>query len=292
MKHKLLCAAAALAITGMSAPAFAQAAPDVLPPHEVVTIVRSTGLNPVERPVRRGNTYVFRAVTPAGQEMRVTVDARYGDVMSVAPVASARPGPLPPPGMTMNPYGRASRDRDDDDAYSMRLSPPGLYGSRQPALPEVDDDDDVVYAPPRPQPPGMIRPPAPVTATPLPPGGQPAYVTPQRAPAAGPSYIAPPAAPVPQQSVAVGEPQQIMQPQAGEGGLLPPPPERFPQRAAPVAPAAKPAAKPKPAPQTASAVPPKPPLPKAKPAAAATAPAPPAAAPPPATKPAEDDVPH
>lgn len=318
MKHKLLCAAAALALTAMSASAFAQgAAPDVLPPHEIMTIVRSAGLNPLERPVRRGNTYVFRAVGARGQEMRVTVDARYGDVMAVSPVGNAAVPPtrLPGPGMTMGPYERVDRD---DDVGPMTLSPPGIYGSRRAPLPEMDDDDDtVVYAPgARPQAPGTVRPPSPVTAAPLaaPPGGQPAYNTPPqpRMQAIAPPYSPPPASaapppmPAPSTSTAsVGETQQL-----GEGGLLPPPPERFPQRVAPPAANAKPAAKPaqqkpaqkqnaaqpKPQEKTASSgtQPAKPPVPKPKPAApAASSPAPaPAAAPPPAKKPESEEVPH
>ncbi len=317
MKHKHLCTAAALALTAMSAPAFAQAAaPDVLPPHEVVTIVRSAGLNPIERPVRRGNTYVFRAIGARGQEMRVTVDARYGDVMSVAPVANtAVPPRLPGPGMTMGPYERVDRDRDDD-VGPMTLSPPGIYGSRPPPMGGVadDDDDTIVYAPSAPpnmqtMPPGTVRPLAPVTSAPLaaPPGGQPAYMQPQqRMQPSAPPYLPPPASAAPStppmpSTASAGETQQL-----GEGGLLPPPPERFPQRVAPPVANAKPAAKPaqakpaqpKPAQQqkTASsgAQPAKPPLPKSKPAApAASTPAPaPAAAPPPAKKNESDDVPH
>ena len=337
MKHNLLCSAAALALMAMSAPvsapALAQAvAPDVLPPHEIVTIVRSAGLNPIDRPVRRGMTYVFRAIGARGQEMRVTVDARYGDVMSVAPVANA--GPRLGPGMTLGPYERVERDRDDD-VGPMTLSPPGIYGSRPPPIGgTIDDDDDtIVYAPgASPALPGTVRPPAPVTSAPLaaPPGGQSAYSTQpqQRMQAATPQYSPPPASvapsatpmPAPSGSTAsVGETQQL-----GEGGLLPPPPERFPQRVAPAAnakpaagtkPAAKPAQQkpaaiqPKPAQQqktAASGTPPaKPPLPKSKPAAApsastpsastpsASTPAPaPAAAPPTAKKNESDEVPH
>lgn len=337
MKHKLLCAAAALALMAMSAPvsapALAQAvAPDVLPPHEIVTIVRSAGLNPIDRPVRRGMTYVFRAIGARGQEMRVTVDARYGDVMSVAPVANVAPRLAP--GMTLGPYERVERDRDDD-VGPMTLSPPGIYGSRPPPIGGMidDDDDTIVYAPgASPALPGTVRPPAPVTSAPLaaPPGGQPAYSTQpqQRMQATAPPYspppasVAPPPAPLPPASgptASVGDTQQL-----GEGGLLPPPPERFPQRVAPPAANAKPAsakpasAKPaaKPAPQkpavtqpkpaqqqkTASQAtqPAKPPLPKSKPAAPPSASTPsastpasaPAPAPPPAKKNESDEVPH
>ena len=323
MKHKLLCAVAVLALTAASAPAFAQAAPppDVLPPHEIMTIVRSAGLNPTERPVRRGNTYVFRAIGAGGQEMRVTVDARYGDVMSVAPVANAAVSPrLPPPGVAMGPYERADRD-DDEDAGPQRLSPPGIYSApRQPApgfygspraqqaLPELDDDDTVVYAPgAQPMPPGTVRPPAPVTAAPLapPPAGQQQFYggQPRMQTAAPPPYAPPPAPLAPQApatTASIGEPQQS----PGEGGLLPPPPERFPQRVPAPAlntkPAAKPAAQkpasaqPKPQQKTASNPPVKPPVPKPKPTtpAASTATPAPMPAAPPAKKTAADDVPH
>ena len=56
--------------------------PAVLPPYEVTTILRSAGLNPLHEPIRRGMTYVVRAVGASGVEMRVTVDARYGDIMA------------------------------------------------------------------------------------------------------------------------------------------------------------------------------------------------------------------
>ena len=203
MKHKLLCSAAVLTLMGAATHAFAQAgAADVLPPHEIVTIVRSAGLNPIEQPIRRGNTHVFRALGTGNQPMRVTVDARYGDVMSVAPVANAasRVAPGMTPGMNLGPYERV--DRDDDDAGSMTLPPPGIYGSRPPPIGgAIDDDDDtIVYAPGvPPAPPGVVSPPAPVTSGPLaaPPGGRPAYNIPpqqqQRVPASQPPYSPPPA---------------------------------------------------------------------------------------------------
>jgi hypothetical protein len=66
-------------------------------------------------------------------------------------------------------------------------------------------------------------------------------------------------------SIPGSDQQAIMTPERGEGGLLPPPPERFPQRAMP----AKPAAKPAPVSRAAAAPPSVPPLPKPRPAAAA-----------------------
>ncbi|HEX5079119.1 MAG TPA: hypothetical protein VFV80_08190 [Geminicoccaceae bacterium] len=90
-------------------------------------------------------------------------------------------------------------------------------------------------------------------------------------------------------------PPPILREEGGEPGMLPPPPERFPSRAAP--PAApkstgKPAAKPAPVKRAAAA----PPLPKPKPAAPADEPAANAApepqAAPPESKPDARELPH
>ena len=71
-----------------------------LPPHEVVTIVRSARMQPLHRPMRHGPTYVLRAIDPNGQEVRVIVDARLGRILQVVPVLGPRYAVLPPP------YGR------------------------------------------------------------------------------------------------------------------------------------------------------------------------------------------
>ncbi|MGA7486586.1 MAG: hypothetical protein WBW74_06555, partial [Xanthobacteraceae bacterium] len=74
MKRKIALCAAALAFvaTGPGA-ALAQPVPPpyggpvypgpglALPPHEVLTIVRSTGLEPLGRPLRQGPVYVLQA---------------------------------------------------------------------------------------------------------------------------------------------------------------------------------------------------------------------------------------
>jgi hypothetical protein len=111
----------AFALIGSSA-TFAQAVPpglypDVgpaLPPHEVITIVRSTGLEPLGRPVRRGPVYTIRAVDPAGgEELRVIVDAQVGNVIRMVPVVMPRGVPvLRPPGrvaMVPDAYGPNAR---------------------------------------------------------------------------------------------------------------------------------------------------------------------------------------
>jgi hypothetical protein len=72
-----------------------------VPPYEVVAIVRSVGLEPLTRPFRNGPAYVLRAVDPAGQEVRVIVDARVGRIMRVVPLM----GPGPRYGFAPAPYG-------------------------------------------------------------------------------------------------------------------------------------------------------------------------------------------
>jgi hypothetical protein len=74
-----------------------------MPPHEILTIVRSTGMEPLSRPIRQGPAYVLRALDPAGEEVRVIVDARRGRIVKVAPVMMPRYAVMPPP------YGRPPR---------------------------------------------------------------------------------------------------------------------------------------------------------------------------------------
>ena len=73
-----------------------------MPPHEILTIVRSTGMEPVSRPIRQGPAYVLRALDPAGEEVRVIVDARRR-IVEVATVMMPRYAVMPPP------YGRPPR---------------------------------------------------------------------------------------------------------------------------------------------------------------------------------------
>ena len=61
----------------------------VLPPYEIMSIVRSTGLAPLTRPVRRGPYYVLVAVDRVGREMRVVVDAQLGDIVNLRPALAA-----------------------------------------------------------------------------------------------------------------------------------------------------------------------------------------------------------
>jgi len=80
-----------------------------MPAYEVVTLVRSTGLEPVSRPVRRGPAYVLHAVNPSGREVRVIVDARLRRIVRVVPTGPARPVAADVPPLPA-PYGRPPAD--------------------------------------------------------------------------------------------------------------------------------------------------------------------------------------
>jgi hypothetical protein len=165
-------------------------APDVLPPYEIMTIVRSTGLHPLDRPLRRGPTYVLHAVGRRGHELRVVVDARFGDILSVRPVATAWRGP---PGLTYGPYERVP---------PRYVQPPDVYGNAPP------DDDEVPPSIFGPRPRATLPPPR-VSAAPPPddPITAPRSDRPIREPRVIPAT-----------------------PEADLNGPLPPPPERFQRR--------------------------------------------------------------
>ncbi len=103
MKQRVLVCASILAFTLAAAPAgLAQPVPPpypgtvypgdgmILPPYEVAAIVRSTGLEPLGRPVRQGQAYAVRAIDDAGEEVRVIVDARLGRIIKVVPLMEPR----------------------------------------------------------------------------------------------------------------------------------------------------------------------------------------------------------
>jgi len=103
LKQRVLVCASILAFTLAAAPAgLAQPVPPpypgtvypgdgmILPPYEVAAIVRSTGLEPLGRPVRQGQAYAVRAIDDAGEEVRVIVDARLGRIIKVVPLMEPR----------------------------------------------------------------------------------------------------------------------------------------------------------------------------------------------------------
>jgi hypothetical protein len=90
-KQLVICAG--LLLLGLGTPVAATAQPvysdPALPPYEVMSIVRSTGLAPLTRPTRRGPYYVLVAVDRVGRQMRVVVDAQLGDIVNLRPALAA-----------------------------------------------------------------------------------------------------------------------------------------------------------------------------------------------------------
>jgi hypothetical protein len=121
-----------------------------LPPHEVVTIVSSTGLEPVGRPVRQGPVYALRAVDSAGEEVRVVVDAYMGRIVKVIPLS----GPRYAMPLLRAPYGRPPRpmamvpDGDFDDFTPIGPGP----GRLPPGAARVPRDPAGQAGPPLPRP--------------------------------------------------------------------------------------------------------------------------------------------
>jgi hypothetical protein len=100
---KTVCAVCALVLS-VASPVLAQTAPPAgrVPPEDVLSSIRSLGLEPATRPLLRGRVYALRAFDTAHAEKRVLVDARSGEVLSVRAVADAGSAEAP-----YNPrYGR------------------------------------------------------------------------------------------------------------------------------------------------------------------------------------------
>jgi hypothetical protein len=242
-----------LALAALATPAAAGDLPRVaqvmegVPPYEVLSIVRSAGLDPIGRPARRGPSYVLHAIDDDDREVRVVVDARYGDIVSITPVVTASRD-LPP--RDQGPYERAP---DNYGPPGYRSNPPIIYRTDPPMeRPRAGLPNDPMYAGRSLPPPGRGLEPPPVIY------GDRAPDEPMRQ-QQSPRSMAPTG---PRANIEPGNAPD-------RDGLLPPPPERFPQRVPPAA------AKPAP-PKRAAAAPPKPaPLPKPRPAEAAKVDAPP-----------------
>jgi hypothetical protein len=146
---------------------------DRLPPHEVMAIVRSAGFMPTTRPVLTGTAYALSAIDVYGTPVRVAIDARFGEILSVRRVAAVAPlrPPYPVPGGPGLDVHRAL--------------PPGIYG---------DGDVPVLQPVPnaRPSPPSDQS--AIVTATP-PPVPKPRPQTPSIKPRLAKLEPAPPSGP-------------------------------------------------------------------------------------------------
>jgi hypothetical protein len=134
----------------------------VLPPQEIGKILRANGFAPQATPVRNGEAYQVRAIDPRGRQVRLAIDARYGDILMVRPIAMAPPGAYGP-----RPYGPPPGYYNDD-------MPTGAISAYPPAPPAK---------PPIPRPKPAAKPAAAAAATPA---------APEAAPAS-PASVAPPA---------------------------------------------------------------------------------------------------
>ena len=183
-------AACALAICLASSAALAQPVPlpagrvaglgPVMPPQQIGKILRANGFLPQATPVRNGEAYQVRAIDRRGRQVRVAIDARYGDILMVRPIIMVPPGALGP-----RPYGPPPAYYDDDlptgavGAYP----PPGHTATLTPAHPPI----------PRPKPAAK-----PAAVTPAPAAAPEAKSAPEANPAPAAAAAAPaPAAPVP-----------------------------------------------------------------------------------------------
>lgn len=101
LKRRLLMVAVALAVGSSVAGAQERLGPAgpgarVLPAHEIITILRSTGFDPVGRPVPLGSRYEVQAIDPDDFEVRLLVDGRTGRILTVRDSEVAWPMEPPP----------------------------------------------------------------------------------------------------------------------------------------------------------------------------------------------------
>jgi len=193
LKRKIAVCAAALAfaaigmgsVSAQPVPPGYYPAPDDgtgLPPQEVAAIVRSTGLEPLRRPLRQGPVYVSRALDPSGQEVRVFINAQMGRVVRIVPVTMPRYGmPVvrPPGRIVMAP-----------DGYGPDPRGPGADG-----MPSGGPPQGAAAAAPR-DPPAPAGPPLPRPRPKLAETGQPATAVPETTGTARPSKPTPALAPL------------------------------------------------------------------------------------------------
>jgi hypothetical protein len=167
----------AVAICLASGAALAQPAPlpagpvaglgPVLPPQAIGKILRANGFAPQATPVRNGEAYQVRAIDRHGRQVRLAIDARYGDILMVRPIAMVPPGAYGP-----RPYGPPPGYYEDMPTGAIGTSPPpGRAAALNLAKPPI----------PRPKP--AAKPAAAAAATPA---------APEAAPAS-PASVAPPA---------------------------------------------------------------------------------------------------
>jgi len=234
VKTRLAICLAFAAITPALLPA-AALAQVLLPPYEVLTSVRSVGLEPIRTPARRGDRYVLRAIDRSGAQVSVVADAMSGRVLFVRPVDDGertayaervypRVYPeesVPPrgyerqPGYELRPQGNYEQ-RGNYDRLSQR-------NPREPSVIYAPRDRADVPRPPAPVP-SAAKPPAPkVVAKPA---AKPAAAA--QAPAS--KVVAKPAA---KPAAAAQAPASDRQPDTTTGAGASHPPEENPALAIP-----------------------------------------------------------
>jgi hypothetical protein len=149
VKHIILAIALGAAAAG---PAAAQAvyssSVEIMPPQEAAAVVRAMGFDPIGRPVWRPGRYLVRAIDPSGQDVRVAIDARMGDVISVRPVMPAMGAYYEdgPPAGAYEPYPRYARPYRGSDPRVVRV-PPRFEDEDVAELPPPDATPRVITAP-------------------------------------------------------------------------------------------------------------------------------------------------
>jgi len=219
-KQAAICAGLLLLGFGAAGAARAQtiyASPELsdpaLPPYEIMSIVRSTGLTPLTRPMRRGPYYVLVAVDRVGRQMRVVVDAQLGDIVNLRP-ALAVGSYGPEMGRPVGLPGVAGPLPDIGGA-------PAGYGPRPGA------DNALAPTPPRSIPNARAVSPAPAAAPP-----------PTRVTVAEPALPPPPPLPRPRPKLAMNEaPAQTPAAQAPAAAAAEPPAPKAPAPPAAASPA-------------------------------------------------------
>jgi hypothetical protein len=129
-------------------PTYAGGSRYAMPPDQITASVRAAGLEPLSRPLLRGTVYYVRAVNRARTEMRVSIDARTGRVLSASRVANeppvspvaGEPGPAPAPRyepyLSTHGYSEAAPSPPADVPIEGRPVPPGRvpnYATTSPA---------------------------------------------------------------------------------------------------------------------------------------------------------------
>jgi hypothetical protein len=112
-----------------------------LPPNEILTVVRASGLRPLTQPARRGGRYVLLASDNMGGQLRVVVNAHNGRIEHASPAHDPRFAyyPVRPRGLV--PVAPPQHGAPPPPSYSavpqpeLKDPPPGASAGRAPAPP-------------------------------------------------------------------------------------------------------------------------------------------------------------